>query len=228
MSLTRSSCRNRLRSGRRGAKHAASPCRRTVAPSKSSPLPSSPDSVIARVAAGDPSAMEDCLDRYGGLVWSLARRYSPSGADAEDAVQEVFIELWRHAQRYDESIASEPTFIAMIARRRLIDRQRRRDRQPQTTAWDDAALSQTTVDPAEWLQVCDDAERARKKMEELSDEQQRVLKLALEGGCSQSEIAERLQLPLGTVKTHARRGLIKLRELMAAGAGKLTGKGGIA
>lgn len=183
---------------------------------------------MARVAAGDPVAMEDCLTRYGGLVWSLARRFSPTNADAEDAVQEVFIEVWRHAERYDESIASEPTFIAMIARRRLIDRQRRRDRQPQTTAWDETTLPESARDPAEWLQVCDDANRAREKMRELSDEQQRVLKLALEGGCSQSEIAERLKLPLGTVKTHARRGLIRLRELLGTSADNFSGKGGAA
>ncbi len=172
--------------------------------------------------------MGECLDRYGGLVWSLARRFSPTNADAEDAVQEVFIEVWRHAERYDKSIASEPTFIAMIARRRLIDRQRRRDAQPRTSAWDESVLPEENRDPAEWLQVCDDAQLAREKMSELSDEQQRVLTLALEGGCSQSEIAERLQLPLGTVKTHARRGLMKLRELLTASAGKLTGKGGVA
>lgn len=172
--------------------------------------------------------MEECVTRYGGLVWSLARRFSPTTADAEDAVQEIFIEVWRHAQRYDETIASEPTFIAMIARRRLIDRQRRRDRQPPTAVWDEATLPQPARDPAEWLQLCDDANQAREKMRELSDEQQRVLKLALEGGCSQSEIAERLQLPLGTVKTHARRGLIRLRELLAAGKDKFTGKGGAA
>ncbi|BBO33397.1 RNA polymerase [Lacipirellula parvula] len=172
--------------------------------------------------------MEDCLARYGGLVWSLARRFSPTNADAEDAVQEVFIEVWRNADRYDEAIASEATFIAMIARRRLIDRQRRSERQPQTTSWDETTLPQSARDPAEWLQVCDDAKRARAKMQELSDEQQRVLLLALEGGCSQSEIAERLRLPLGTVKTHARRGLIRLRELLAAGTDKLTGKGGAA
>lgn len=191
-------------------------------------MSASANSVMARVAAGDPVAMEDCLTRYGGLVWSIARRFSPTNADAEDAVQEVFIEVWRHAGRYDETIASEPTFIAMIARRRLIDRQRRRDRQPQTTAWDESTLPQSDRDPAEWLQICDDAERAREKMRELSDEQQRVLKLALEGGSSQSEIAEQLNLPLGTVKTHARRGLIKLRELLATGADKLSGKGGVA
>ena len=228
MSLTPSSCRNRLRSGRRGDELSGSPRGQAGFQSQREPLSSSANSVMARVAAGDPAAMEDCLARYGGLVWSIARRFSPTNADAEDAVQEVFIEVWRHAERYDESIASEPTFIAMIARRRLIDRQRRRDRQPQTTAWDETTLPQATRDPAEWLQVCDDANRAREKMQELSSEQQRVLKLALEGGCSQSEIAERLQLPLGTVKTHARRGLIRLRELLAVGADKLTGKGGAA
>ena len=191
-------------------------------------MAASDNSVMTRIAAGDPAAMGECLDRYGGLVWSLARRFSPSSADAEDAVQEVFIEVWRHAERYDKSIASEPTFIAMIARRRLIDRQRRRDAQPRTTAWDESTLPESNRDPAEWLQVCDDAQLAREKMSQLSEEQQRVLTLALEGGCSQSEIAERLQLPLGTVKTHARRGLMKLRELLTTSAGKLTGKGGVA
>lgn len=181
---------------------------------------------MARVAAGDPAAMEECLARYGGLVWSIARRFSPTAADAEDATQEIFIEVWRHANRYDESIASEPTFIAMIARRRLIDRQRRQNSQPQITAWDEAKLPQGAREPAEWLQVCDDANRAREKMRELSSEQQSVLELALNGGCSQAEIAERLQLPLGTVKTHARRGLIKLRELLVADADELSGKGG--
>ena len=172
--------------------------------------------------------MEECLARYGGLVWSIARRFSPTATDAEDAVQEVFIEIWRYAGRYDESIASEPTFIAMIARRRLIDRQRRRDRQPATTSWDQGELSQSSPpqNPADWLSVCEDALLARQMMGELSSDQQRVLQLAIDGDCSQSEIATRLNLPLGTVKTHARRGLIRLRELMGAGAGAATTKGG--
>jgi RNA polymerase sigma factor (sigma-70 family) len=171
--------------------------------------------------------MEECLARYGGLVWSIARRFSPTAADAEDAVQEVFIEIWRYSDRYDESIASEPTFVAMIARRRLIDRQRRRDRQPITTAVDEGALPQATPtrDGADWLAVCEDAALAREKMRQLSEEQQRVLQLAIDGDYSQSEIAQRLNLPLGTVKTHARRGLIRLRELMGAGVGAAT-KGG--
>jgi RNA polymerase sigma-70 factor (ECF subfamily) len=176
--------------------------------------------LLGRVAAGDPTAMEACLDRYGGLVWSLARRLAPTRADAEDAVQEIFIELWRVADRYDPAIASEPTFIATIARRRLIDRRRREVRRPETTPWVDDAPTPTGTTPPEWLQICEEAERARRSMRELSADQQRVLTLAIDGNCTQTEIAERLGLPLGTVKTHARRGLARLRELLGVrGAG---------
>ena len=70
--------------------------------------------------------MQACMDRFGGLVWSLARRVTRSTAEADDAVQEIFVDLWRSASRFDPSIANETTFVAMIARRRLIDRGRRR------------------------------------------------------------------------------------------------------
>ncbi|MCX5746449.1 MAG: sigma-70 family RNA polymerase sigma factor, partial [Proteobacteria bacterium] len=86
--------------------------------------------LLARVAVGDRGALRECLDRYGGLVWSIARRFEAS--EAEDAVQEIFVDLWKSAVRYDPEVASEPTFIAMIARRRLIDRRRSRGRRPAT------------------------------------------------------------------------------------------------
>ena len=88
------------------------------------------------VAGGDAGAVRECLDAYGGLVWSLARRLSPGEAEAEDAVQEIFIELWSKAGRYDEGRASETTFVAMIARRRLIDRWRQRGRRLDEDALD--------------------------------------------------------------------------------------------
>jgi RNA polymerase sigma factor (sigma-70 family) len=188
------------------------------------PLPA--DSLLRRVAAGDDAAMEACLDRYGGLVWSLARRFAPTRADAEDAVQEIFIELWRVADRYDPAIASEPTFIATIARRRLIDRRRRDDRRPTTSPWDDDAAPQAVQSAPDWVQLCEEADLARRSMRELSADQQRVLTLAIDGNCSQSEIAERLGLPLGTVKTHARRGLVRLRELLGAGSAGAAASGG--
>ena len=82
-------------------------------------------SVLQRIAAGESSAVRECIDQYGALVWSLARRLSRTPADAEDATQEIFLDIWRSAFRYDSSQGSPQVFIAMIARRRLIDRLRK-------------------------------------------------------------------------------------------------------
>ena len=79
-------------------------------------------SILQRVAAGDSASVDECIARYGDIVWALARRSSPTRADAEDAVQEIFLEIWRSAGRYNPQVASEATFIGMISRRRLIDR----------------------------------------------------------------------------------------------------------
>lgn len=89
-------------------------------------------SILERIAAGEQHAVNECLDRYGNLVWSLARRYLRNAADAEDAVQDIFIDIWSSAGRYDRNIASEVAFISTIARRRLIDKLRKADRRP---AW---------------------------------------------------------------------------------------------
>ena len=86
--------------------------------------------ILQRIADGDKTAVQECLDTYSGLVWSLARRLIGFSDEAEDAVQEIFIDVWKNAARFDEAQASETTFIAMIARRRLIDRIRRIQRQP--------------------------------------------------------------------------------------------------
>lgn len=119
------------------------------------------DSILHRVAAGQSQAFEQCLDRFGGLVWSLARRFCPTTAEAEDAVQEIFIDLWRSASRFDEAVSSEVTFVAMIARRRLIDRQRRLGRRPRSEPLPAALVSpwQTSSDRAE---LCDEAAQAAK------------------------------------------------------------------
>jgi RNA polymerase sigma factor (sigma-70 family) len=80
--------------------------------------------LLPRVAAGDELAVRECVDRYGPLIWALARRWSPDPRDAEDAVQEVFVDLWRSAGRYDATRATEAGWVAMVTRRRLIDRTR--------------------------------------------------------------------------------------------------------
>jgi RNA polymerase sigma-70 factor (ECF subfamily) len=172
-------------------------------------------SILGRVANGEPAAVQECIDRYGGLVHSLARRLCPATAEVDDAVQEVFIELWNKAERYDAALADETTFVAMIARRRLIDMRRRlarhadRDELPE-------ALEAPGVDIAERAEICDDAAQARRAFTQLKPEQQQVLQLAVWDGLSHQQIAGVTGLPLGTVKTHARRGLARLRELLAA------------
>ncbi|MFM8699347.1 MAG: RNA polymerase sigma factor, partial [Phycisphaerales bacterium] len=95
-------------------------------------------SILHMVARGESGAMQACMDRFGGLVWSLARRVTRSTAEADDAVQEIFVDLWRSSSRFDPSIANETTFVAMIARRRLIDRGRRRQRRPDAATLPDA------------------------------------------------------------------------------------------
>jgi RNA polymerase sigma-70 factor (ECF subfamily) len=171
------------------------------------------ESILHRVAEGDQDAIKECMDRFSGLVWSLARRLAGNSAEAEDAVQEIFIDVWRSAGRFDPSIASETTFIAMIARRRLIDRGRRRARRPEVAAIPETIESDApTFDPAE---VEEAAKAALSAMERLRPEQRKVLELSIQFGRSHEQIAGTTGLPLGTVKTHARRGLIRLREILA-------------
>ena len=174
--------------------------------------------LLERIAGGEQSAVTECIDRYGALVWSLARRVCTTRADAEDAVQEVFISLWRSAGRYDSKLGSEATFIATIARRRLIDRVRRRQRRldnasispevSESMISDDSAARESVVEG-------EAASQALAVLSELSEDQQKVLRLSIMHGVSHEKIAESLEMPLGTVKTHIRRGLIKARKIIA-------------
>jgi RNA polymerase sigma-70 factor (ECF subfamily) len=156
--------------------------------------------------------VQEVIARYGGLVWSLARRLGLPDSETEDAVHEVFTEIWRNGHRYDPKIASETAFVATIARRRLIDRRRRISRQPVKQQITEAVVGgeQEPTRP----EVGEEAARAAKAFETLSPEQQRVLRLSVYEGLSHELIARSTGLPLGTVKTHARRGLIKLREML--------------
>jgi RNA polymerase sigma-70 factor (ECF subfamily) len=131
-------------------------------------------------------------------------------------VQEVFIELWKNASRFDPSIASETTFVAMIARRRLIDRQRRESRRPSSEGVPVDDLQIAAPDRAAQLDLQDEAARAAAALEQLKPEQRSVLQLAVCQGWPHQLIADRLGLPLGTVKTHVRRGLIKVRDELDA------------
>jgi RNA polymerase sigma-70 factor (ECF subfamily) len=170
------------------------------------------------------------VTHFGGLVWSLARRFSPTPTDAEDAVQDIFVDLIRSAFRFDPARGTEAGFVAMVARRRLIDLARRRAaRRAEVDA--DAAIDATSdgsdppspaglpVLPPDLEQRLD-ASRAARAVAQLGPEERDVLVLATVDGLSYSEIAERKGLPLGTVKTCARRALMTVRKLLAEPRGQ--------
>jgi RNA polymerase sigma factor (sigma-70 family) len=178
--------------------------------------------LLTSVAAGDPNAVEAFLHRYNSMVYGLARRFCRSAEDAEDATQEIFVEVWKSADRYDASLGSEATFLMTIARRRLIDRARRQGRRPPTDLLEDAAIipAPPVADRAE---LHDEVDRAQAALQQLRPEQRQVLDLALVEGRTHQEIAMAIGIPLGTVKSHARRGLMKLRALLGADVDGTTG-----
>ena len=173
--------------------------------------------LLPRVALREPGAVELCIDRYGGPIYNLARRLCRNISDADDATQDVFVELWRHASRFDANSGSEWTFVLTVARRRLIDRMRRTGRRKDLApgGTDDSGHeveAPTQSSPPEAAQLREEAAVATAALDHLSAEQQDVLRLSVFEGMSYPEISERLDMPLGTVKTHARRGLIQLRK----------------
>lgn len=136
--------------------------------------------------------------------------------DAEDVVQEIFVDIWKNAERFDESQASETTFVAMIARRRIIDRVRYANRRLAPDSLEDVLNEPASrVDVS--LQTSVEAAEAAKALQSLRPEQQQVLQLSIVQGLSHQEISDATGIPLGTVKTHARRGILRAREILGLG-----------
>jgi len=166
--------------------------------------------LLPLIARGQAGAVNACVRRYGPLVWSWARRMSPSRADAEDAVQEIFMQLWKSAATFDANRCSERGFVALIARRRLIDRLRSlRTRRGREVALDPVELDEHA---AAGVHSEPDAHKAAQLIAALPEERRTVLMLFLADGCSHSEISERTGMPLGTVKSVVRRSLLLIRE----------------
>ncbi|MCY4366875.1 MAG: sigma-70 family RNA polymerase sigma factor [Chloroflexi bacterium] len=172
--------------------------------------------LLVRIAAGDKDALEAIYERYSSAVYSLARYMLRSEAVAEEATQDVFLNIWLKAASYSSSRGQPKTWIMSVAHHKIIDVIRSRRRA--------AAISDPkeyeTLDLLPSAEVATDeavernleAERVREALSKLPAAQQEVINLAYFGGLSQSEIAARLGQPLGTVKTRARLALQKLRE----------------
>ncbi|MES2922341.1 MAG: sigma-70 family RNA polymerase sigma factor [Verrucomicrobiota bacterium] len=168
------------------------------------------EQILPRVAAGEARAMNLCITQYGGIVWAIAKRYIKDNSEAEDLVQEVFTEIWKKAASFDPSIASESTFVGLIARRRAIDFLRRQGRQP---GFEPLAAAESLPHPtSETSSITCDPETVKSSLANLPSDTRQLFHLFFEDGFTHPEIAEKTGLPLGTVKTRLRRGLITLRE----------------
>jgi RNA polymerase sigma-70 factor, ECF subfamily len=164
------------------------------------------EGLLRRLMGGDAAALGEFYDLYAGLVNGLALRILRNTAEAEDVVQEVFVQVWRHAERYDPSRGSVEAWLCTIARTRALDRLRRRAARREESS-DRAPASSAAPKTEEALAV-------RKALATLSAEQRQALELAYYDGLTQTEIAERLGAPLGTIKTRIRTAMVRLRNVL--------------
>ncbi|MDQ6787251.1 MAG: sigma-70 family RNA polymerase sigma factor [Acidobacteriota bacterium] len=167
--------------------------------------------ILQRIAREEKSAVSDCLAAYGKLVWGLARKFTKTREDAEDAVQEIFIDIWKYAARFDATKSPEGAFVTLIARRRLIDRLRKTNLQLPVMRYESDLLNQAS-DADKKLQMYMEMKFAVDALDKMNVPQKQILQMAVYGGMSHSEIAEATGLPLGTVKSQIRRGFQKLRD----------------
>src|SRR5205807_3161837 len=167
--------------------------------------------LIARMRAGDQSAMADLYDRYSGVVYGVALRVLANTTAAEDVVQEIFLQLWRNPQAFDADRGRLAPWLAVIARNRAIDHLRKR---PPEDDIDELPIS-TGVDlendAAQKLAI----EKVRGVLAQLPQEQRKTLEMAYFEGMTHTEIASKTGEPLGTVKTRIRTGLLALRKAFA-------------
>ncbi len=185
------------------------------------PSPAADGELVARAAAGDERAIGQLYDRYGAVLFAVAYRIAGQRADAEEVVLEAFAQAWREAPRFEAGRGSVAGWLTTIARSRALDLVRarsRRDRLTATAAADrpgtSPAMGDFRPDPAGALDNDERRRQVRQALETLSAPQRQAIELAYFEGLSQSEIAERLQEPLGTVKTRVRLGMQKLRECL--------------
>jgi len=172
---------------------------------------------LARIGRGDTAALAELYDRHGRPIYSLALRILQDQGDAEDIVQEVFAQAWRQAARYDVSRGQVAAWLLTLARSRAIDRLRARRARPEPLADRDAAdgLIDAAVPADAILMSAERVARVRAALDQLPMLQRMAIELAYYEGLTHAEIAERLEQPLGTVKTRIRTAMLKLRESLA-------------
>ncbi len=173
--------------------------------------------LMAELARGEQSALEQLYDRYGRAIYSLVLRITQHGGTAEEIVQDVFLQLWKNAPLYQPERRLEP-WLFTIARNRALDHLRLK-REKQRRLEDTMDIEPSAVvapNPEAFVDQQRRSERVRAVMNALPAEERRAIELAYFDGMSHSEVAAALAKPLGTVKSWIRNGLIRLREELTA------------
>jgi RNA polymerase sigma-70 factor (ECF subfamily) len=174
----------------------------------------SDEAVVALVARSDDEALGELYDRFGRVAYAVALRVLRDERLAEDAVQDAFLTAWRTAGRFMPERAKASTWLLTLVHRRAVDLVRREDRrrtEPIEAAGEPA--DDASAQEAVWLRY--ERERVQAALRQLPDQQREALELAYYGGFTQSELAERLGQPVGTIKSRMFAGLSRLRDLLA-------------
>ena len=172
----------------------------------------SDEALVALVARSDESALAELYDRVGSTAYGLAYRVLRDEALAEDAVQEAFLGLWRTAGSFIPERAKASTWILTIVHRRAVDLVRREQRRRAEPLEGTPEPAVGSAEEAAWLRL--DRERVQGALAQLPDQQREAIELAYYGGYTQSELADRLGQPIGTIKSRMFAGLTRLRELL--------------
>ncbi len=171
--------------------------------------------LMQRVSLDDEAAISALYDRFGPLVYRLAYQAMPTRADAEDAMQEIFVRLWRTAGRYDPKRAALVTWVMLLSRRILVDRMRRTQARIKTSAMTEAVASQAGAPgPASDHAIESDERFATlmKRIDQLPELQKTVVLRSYLGGQTLRQIGQELNKPIGTIKSALSRALVRLRE----------------
>ncbi len=175
----------------------------------------SDEALVALVARGDERALAELYDRIGNIAYGLALRVLRDERHAEDAVQEAFLTVWRTAATFRAERAKASTWILTLVHRRAVDLVRREERRRAEPLADELAAragEAMSTEEAAWLRF--ERERVQGALAQLPDVQREAIELAYYGGYSQSELADRLGVPIGTIKSRMFTGLARLRELL--------------
>jgi RNA polymerase sigma-70 factor (ECF subfamily) len=169
---------------------------------------------LLRLQEGDTRALEELFDRYTPVLYPFVKRILRSGADAEDSLQDVWLQVWRRSATYDPRRGTVAAWLLTVARSRALDRYRSLASRRLAEGKTDPDPANPPVDPAHAAASGQRSTRIREALAQLQPQQRDVLEIAYFQGLSQTEIAARLNAPLGTVKSWTRQGLMRLRELL--------------